>query len=389
MIGLRKRSRARPRALRVAFVTDGLYPYFKGGKEVRSHHLIRGVSAAGVEVDVYTMRWWDGRWIRREGRVTYRAICPLIPMYAGNRRSFSQAFVFALASLRLLFHSYDLIDADHMPYLQMVPLRLVAWLRRVPLVVTWHEWWGRDYWVTYLGVMGPLAAFIERTTAKLADHIVVETHDTAGRLCSAGVDPGRISVISLGVDTDLIATSPTSDQGYDVVFVGRLLAHKGTDILLRAVQLLGLDGVRVTVGIVGDGPERLSLRRLANHLGVATQVEFIGELADQTEVFGIMKAAGVFVLPSLREGYGLVVAEALMCGTRVVTVDHPDNHARHLVHDQPLGLLADPNPRALADAITKALDLRLVGQPASGGSFDWRTRADELLTLYRGQVAVW
>ena len=387
MIGLGRRTRARPRALRVAFVTDGLYPYFKGGKEVRSHHLIRGVSAAGVEVDVYTMRWWDGRRIRREGSVTYRAICPVIPMYAGNRRSFSQAIVFALASLRLMFHSYDLIDADHMPYLQMVPLRVAAWLRRVPLIVTWHEWWGRDYWVAYLGVMGPLAAFIERTTAKLADHIVVETPETAGQLCSAGVDPARISVISLGVDTDLIAAAPTSDQSYDVVFVGRLLAHKGTDMLLHAVKLLAADGVRVTVAIVGDGPEGLSLRRRANDLGVATQVEFIRELADQTDVFGIMKAAGVFVLPSVREGYGLVVAEALMCGTRVVTVDHPYNHARHLVRDQPLGLLADPNPRALADAIAKALDLRSETQQAPGGSFDWRARADELLALYR-QVAI-
>ena len=47
-----------------------------------------------------------------------------------------------------------------MPYLQLFPLRAIAWLKRVPLVITWNEVWGRDRWRSYIGRLGFVAAFI-------------------------------------------------------------------------------------------------------------------------------------------------------------------------------------------------------------------------------------
>ena len=82
--------------LRVAVVTDGIYPYFKGGKEVRFHQLLRRLAGPEVEIDVFTMHWWDGPRDRQEDGLSLHAICRNWCMYAGERRSVLQALMFAL-----------------------------------------------------------------------------------------------------------------------------------------------------------------------------------------------------------------------------------------------------------------------------------------------------
>jgi diadenosine tetraphosphatase ApaH/serine/threonine PP2A family protein phosphatase len=134
--------------LRVALVTDALYPWHMGGKEVRYLQLINLLPSHNMDVVVYSMKWWDKLPPAAhfdDGSLTYRAICPRIPLYRGQRRSITQAIIFAFSTFRLLTQKFDVIEADHMPYLQLVPLRLVAWSKRVPLVITWNEVWGKDH----------------------------------------------------------------------------------------------------------------------------------------------------------------------------------------------------------------------------------------------------
>jgi hypothetical protein len=138
--------------LNVAVVSDALYPWHKGGKEIRYFRLLEGLPKLGVDVAVYSMKWWD---VDPEvenfemGSLAYVGICPRVAMYKKNKRSIFQALLFALSTFRLLARKFDVIEADHMPFLQLFPLRIVAWLKRVPLVVTWHEVWGRDTWRTW------------------------------------------------------------------------------------------------------------------------------------------------------------------------------------------------------------------------------------------------
>ena len=125
-------------------------------------------------------------------------------------------------------------------------------------------------------------------------------------------------------------------------------------MLIDAAAMLQADR-RLRVLIVGDGPEKPNLQDQVAERGLQDIVRFRSDVAEHTEVFALMKAARVFVFPSLREGFGIAPLEALACGTAVVTTSHPDNQARHLVARSRRGYVCEPNAEALAAAIAQAL----------------------------------
>ena len=332
----------------VALVSDAIFPYSCGGREIRYHELIRRL-AEHAELHVYTMRWWDGPRVRKEEAVTLHGISRLHPMYTRNRRSLRQAIFFALACMRLLASSFDVLEADHMPLLQILVLRFVATVKRKRFVVTWHEVWGRAYWRQYLGLAGFAAWFVEYLAMRLPDHIIAASSHTAERLCARLGTRASITIAPNGIDLEAVRGSHPHHATTDLVVVSRLMPHKRISMLLDAVALLHAEGVSVTCRVIGDGPEREELRKQAEMLGVEQAVEFRHDLREQKEVYELVKAAKVFVLPSAREGFGIAVLEALACGIPVVTTSDPDNLAQHLVARSPYGIICDSTASAIAD----------------------------------------
>ncbi len=352
--------------MRIAVVSDAVFPYHTGGKETRYRHIVAQLSNQGHQVTVYTMHWWRGPKSKTVDGVEYRAIMGRVPLYKGSRRSISEALLFALACLQLVRFRYDVIEADHMPYLQLVPLRLVAAIRRVPLVVTWHELWGRDYWRKYLGRLGVMAAAIERLATVLPRMIIAVSPETRDRLVRAGVPAEKVIAVAPGADLETIQAAPPA-AGYDLLFAGRLISHKGVAMALDALHLLQQRGISCTFGIVGVGPEAEQLQRQSAALGLAGQVSFLGYLEDEVALFSLMKGSRLFLLPSTREGFGLAVLEALAAGLPTITVNHPDNYAQRLVVEGKTGWVCEPTAVSLADAIAQGLrtplDVRACSAP--------------------------
>ena len=355
---------------RLAVVSDSVYPYHKGGKELRYHELLERLPERGIDVDLYTMRWWDGA--PSSGRLRRVAIAPRIEMYSNGRRTISQALRFGLACLRLLRVPRPVaIEADHMPYLPLFPLRLVAWWHRVPLVVTWHEVWGGRYWRSYMGrVGGTIAALIEKVAMRLPDHIVAVADGTAERLRVGGVDPGRISIIHAGVRVAEIHGEAGDPGAPEVLSLGRLIAHKRHDLVLEAVARVHAMGIPARLGVLGDGPERAALEQLAKMLGIRDHVTFYGVLPDDHQVWALLRGTRVLAVPSEREGFGLAVAEGLAAGAAVVTSRHLDNEARHLVDEGETGSLITPGD---ADELAEAI----AGWLKDPGDRDARARGFE------------
>jgi glycosyltransferase involved in cell wall biosynthesis len=355
----------------VALVTDAVYPYHCGGKELRYHELVSRLGDR-AELHVYTMNWWRGRRERQTETATFHAVCRFHPLYSGGRRSITQAVFFAVGCLRLITCRFDVLEADHMPYLQILVLRLVAAIRRKRLVVTWHEVWGNDYWRQYLGAVGLFAWLLEWLAMRVPDHIIAASSQTADRLrATAGVKLG-VTVAPNGIDLDTIRSCQPAGEPTDIAFVGRLIENKRVHMLLDAVAMLRASGQPVTCRIIGDGPDKAALHAQAERRGIADAVEFRHDVRAQQELYGLLKTARVFAFPSAREGFGIAVLEAIACGLPVVTTSAPDNLARHLVARTSRGVVCESSAAALADALRQVL-AKPQAAPAAVAQEPWIT----------------
>jgi glycosyltransferase involved in cell wall biosynthesis len=374
----------------IALVTDAIHPYSFGGREIRYHELTEYLEPH-ADVHVFTMRWWAGPRVRAEGGVTLHAISPLLPLYRRGVRSTRQALVFALACLRLLFHRFDVLKVDQIPFFHLLTLRLVATLRRKPLVATWHEVWGPEYWREAAGARWRPAWWIERLAMRAPDHIIAVSEETAARLRTELGDAVPVTVAPNGIDLVQVAQSTRARPRTDFVVVSRLMRHRGLDLLLQAVARLHAAGRPVTCRIIGDGPERDTLREQAERLGIAHAVDFRHDVSEQKDLYGLVKAGRIFAFPSTREGFGIAVLEAIACGVPVVTTSARDNLATHLVRRSSRGIVCDHNPAAFTAALAQALDALDDPGPAPGddwtvldpwvGEYDWAAIAAEVVKV--------
>ncbi len=106
-----------------------------------------------------------------------------------------------------------------------------------------------------------------------------------------------------------------------ILFVGRLIPEKGLDVILNALSLLRSNGVVVDCTVVGDGPEKNSLLNQAKHLGLDSQICWMGAV-ERNRVPDLMRKHSILVVPSRwNEPFGIVVLEGLASGCRVVASD--------------------------------------------------------------------
>ncbi len=107
----------------------------------------------------------------------------------------------------------------------------------------------------------------------------------------------------------------------DVIYSGRLVSDKGVDLILKALRELKTSGMRPRLTIVGDGPERVPLQKMAEEFGIAEQITFAGTKTPR-ELAGLLRSHRVQVIPSRwQEPFGLVALEGLACGCRVIIAE--------------------------------------------------------------------
>jgi glycosyltransferase involved in cell wall biosynthesis len=220
----------------------------------------------------------------------------------------------------------------------LVPQGIVAALlgrlpgRPPPVLVTAH---GSDL----ATLSGAVLSRLKRWVLRSADSVSVVSEALRQDAVDLGCEPHKIHVASMGVDLDTLFTPDDGRERDGLLCVGKLDADKGVGYLLRAFAVLAAANPGLTLVLVGDGPERPTLEALARELGIAERVVFRGALP-QERIPGLLRAARVAVVPSLREGLGLVAVEALGCGCAVVASDLPA--LREVVIDGETGLLARP-----------------------------------------------
>lgn len=174
-------------------------------------------------------------------------------------------------------------------------------------------------------------------------------------MVALGLPEEKIRVHHTGVDLDLFrpldraaAKRALGVAGPLLVCAGALIARKGQGFAIEA--LARLPGA--TLMLVGDGPDRAALERLARRHGVAERVRFLGS-RPHAELPALLAAADVAVQPSASEGLANVWVEALACGTPVVTCDV--GGAGEAIDRPAAGRLAGRDAEAIAAAVRALL----------------------------------
>lgn len=352
--------------MRVAFVYDAVYQWIKGGVEKRIYEIGRRLSRRH-EVHWFGLKWWSGGERDLDG-ILLHGVGDGRPLYVKGKRSISEAIYFGLKLFPGFKHAIDFIDVQAFPYFSCFSSKIRSMTMKASMIVTWHEFWD-SYWFEYLGPKGIAGWVVERAVSKLTDKHIAVSNMTRRRLEGIGVNA---EVIPNGIDFERIEEVGRSSEESDAVFAGRLVKEKNVDLIVKAVRILRESIPDVRCMIIGDGPEKQALMRLSQSLGVGGNIVFEGFLQDHDEVISRIKSSKVFILPSTREGFGIVVLEANACGIPVVTVRHERNSARSLVKDGVNGFICPLSAERIAEKTLEAMRRNMRQECVENASkYDW------------------
>ena len=346
--------------MHVCLVYDCLFPYTVGGAERWYRALADELVAGGHQVTYLTRKQWDDEDPPRIDGVEVIAVSRRDELYTeGGRRRIRPPLRFGWGVFRHLARNrrrYDAVHTGAFPYFSLIAARAALLRRPVEIGVDWFEVWSWGYWRDYLGPLGGAVGWaVQRLCIALSPTAFVFSRLHAERL---GGHPIQLSGLYDGrSEASAEAAAPREPL---VLFAGRQIPEKRAELVPPAVaaaraSVPGLRGL-----ILGDGPENDKVLDAIRAAGAEDFVEAPGFVAWE-EVEAAFERASCHLLPSVREGYGLVVIEAAAHGTPSVVLAAPDNAAAELVEDGVNGFVASSPaeiPRAIAAVHEGGTELR-------------------------------
>jgi glycosyltransferase involved in cell wall biosynthesis len=239
-------------------------------------------------------------------------------------------------------------------------------------------------------LLKPYKRLVLRRVLHDAAAIIVPTDDYREIICRQyRVASDRITVIPNGT-THKISDRHKSMSGYRsekrLLFVGRLSPQKNIPLLLESAEAyLARYGNDIMLTLVGDGPERVAVKSRIQQLGLNDVVTLPGAVTGSA-LESIYASSDLLMLTSVNESFGIVLIEAMTKGLPIISVNIPA--VRNIVDHQVNGLLVEPDPAALADAVYKLLADDVLypviskNNLAASHLYNWKSIAQEFITVY-------
>jgi glycosyltransferase involved in cell wall biosynthesis len=345
--------------MRICLVYDCLFPHTVGGAERWYRNLAERLAGEGHEVTYLTLRQWDrGERVELPG-VRVVVAGPRMALYAaGGRRRIAPPLVFGLGVLWHLLRNgrrYDVVHTASFPYFSLLAAAAARPLGRYGIVVDWHEVWTREYWRDYLGGFGGrIGRLVQSACLRVRQRAFCFSRLHERRLLAERVR-GPVTVL----EGEYAGAPPVDEPAVAepvVVFAGRHIPEKRVPAFVPALARARERLPELGGAIYGDGPDRDEVLRLRTELGLEDVLEVPGFVAPD-RIDDALARALCLLLPSSREGYGLVVLEAAARGTPSIVVLGEDNAAVELVEDGVNGVVArSASAEDLAAAIERVHD---------------------------------
>lgn len=250
----------------------------------------------------------------------------------------------------------------------------------LPYVVTVH---GSDIFKT---VGRPILRIPVRTALKQASFVIAVSQALAEGVESVGISSEKIRVIPTGIDISKFPIGAPEGRKDTLLYVGSLIQRKSVITLLQAVEKLQDSYPSLQLQIVGEGDLQQSLENYTEQHNLRNHVHFLGTQS-QADVARLMREAKIFILPSIEEGQGAVLVEAMASGTPCIgsrvggipTVITPET-----------GLTFEPgDSNELAQAITTLLEDKVLwqntalhGRERAQAHYDWNVLAESIIAIY-------
>lgn len=343
--------------LNLCIIYDCLFPWTVGGAERWLRTLAEALVAEGHQVTYLTRVQWPPDDPPRIPGVTVVPVSRRDPLYGpqGNR-TVGEPVRFGWGVFTYLLrrrNQFDVVHTAVFPYFSLLGAAVALKGTRTILVADWYEVWSAQYWRHYLGALaGQLGWALQYLCTRVRQRAFVFSELHARRLRDSGF---RAPLTKLA---GLYAEPPDSvDPGWPepreplVVFAGRHIPDKQVTLIPAALALARsrIPGLRAL--IVGDGPEFPNVRDAIDRSRVSDIVETPG-FVESERLRAALARAMCLLLPSRREGYGLIVVEAAARGTPSIVVAGPDNAAVELIDPGVNGFVApSSSPEDLAAAI--------------------------------------
>jgi glycosyltransferase involved in cell wall biosynthesis len=368
--------------VRVCLAYDCLYPWTVGGGERWLRALAEDLASKGHQVTYLTRCQWDEAAPPEIEGVKVVVVSPKEKLYGDDgTRTIGQALRYGKGVFaHLLRHrgNYDVVHITASPYFGVFG----AWaaLRGAPpvLFVDWHEAWTRDYWRQYLGRWrGELGWLMQRICVRLCQHSFINSELHAERLRGQGIR-GELTTLPGLYSGPAQGEAMPAQQPPLVVFAGRQIPEKRVLAIPAAIVEARRQQPDLQALILGDGPDHAALLAEIARCEAGSFIDAPGFVTSE-EVAAAIGRATCLLLPSSREGYGIVIVEAAAKGTPSIVVAGDDNAAVELVSEGENGFVAaDASPDALARAITAAVE---GGRALRNSTHDWFSREAERLSV--------
>jgi len=200
----------------------------------------------------------------------------------------------------------------------------------------------------------------------------------------------KIEVIPNGVNTQLFFPNSETRENL-IIYTGSLIKRKGVEFLIRAIPEVIESHQDVQLILIGEGNEENNLRNLVNSLNLNNNIRFLGQIS-QDLVKEWLQKSKLFVLPSVEEGQGVVLIEALASGTPCIGSNVggiPD-----VIIDEVGTLVPPKNPKALSEAILYYLNNEKIWLIKSKNSrlraieyFDWDLIGKKIVQIYKSVLS--
>ena len=364
--------------LRILRVANDVYPDVMGGLSIHVHEMSKLQAEWGHEVTVLTSDHGDRSRPRNEIQDGYEIRrCREVFNPLDN-----SIFPGLIQSLNRMAPNYDVVHAHSHLFFSTNVAAAFRQLNDTPLVVTNHGLISQTAPKWLQKVFIPTVA---RFTLNSSDRILCYSETDERRLRERGIDT-EISVVHNGIDCEKFSpVDGTEDEGLQVLFVGRLKPGKGVDDLLMAFENVAEAFSDATLKIVGDGPLKEDLVKLAKEKEIHPRVEFAGRIPN-SEMPEIYTQSDVFVLPSKNEGLPRTVLEAMACRTPVVTSSLPQlepvvDGAGLIVESDSVEQFADYTSRLLADSSERER-MGEIGRRKVKQSYSWNETVRKTSRVY-------